>query len=130
MPDDESQPVGDPESDKHPTPASFASSNLPLPPEITLHKPTMLAKEERRKEDLKLMGEDQATNAQKLGQGMAASVLFCMSILSGGIIGTFIDHHFPKVSPCGIITFGILGVAAGFVNLYRVLGVYSNNKKR
>jgi F0F1-type ATP synthase assembly protein I len=106
----------------------FVLGNLPPPPEVHFHRPTMLVKEEKIIEQKRLSGSDPSAQAYKLGAGLAAAVLFGACIVTGLLIGGFLDSRFPKIDPWGLIIFTVLGFVSGLVNLFRLLGIKSDGK--
>ncbi len=71
------------------------------------------------------------SGAVKLGSGLAAATTFAVSIIAGFLIGQWIDHRWNHSGglPWGTIVFSLAGVAAGFLNLFRVLSATDRGKK-
>jgi F0F1-type ATP synthase assembly protein I len=71
------------------------------------------------------------SGAVKLGSGLAAATTFAASIIAGFLIGQWIDHRWNHSGglPWGTIVFSLAGVAAGFLNLFRVLSATDRGKK-
>ncbi len=63
------------------------------------------------------------SGAVKLGSGLAAATTFGASIIAGFLIGQWIDHRWNHSGgfPWGTLVFSLAGVAAGFLNLFRVI---------
>ncbi|MBV9848744.1 MAG: AtpZ/AtpI family protein [Armatimonadetes bacterium] len=101
---------------------------LPPPPQVTYTRPTLgrSAPSSPRPSDAPGGATDDAgggSPAIKLGAGMAAGTTFVASVVAGLFIGQWVDRHWghPGGTPWGTLIFSLLGVAAGFLNLFRVL---------
>lgn len=122
---------------EEPVPPAFPSrSPLPPPPEIIYTRPLEAPKPstgpgfgatESRSDDSAQLG----SGAVKLGSGLAAATTFAASIIAGFLIGQWIDHRWNHSGglPWGTIVFSLAGVAAGFLNLFRVLSATDRGKK-
>ncbi len=109
---------------------------LPPPPEVPYTRPLVVPKSstgpgfgtQRRgpNEDSPV-----GSGAVKLGSGLAAATTFAASIIAGFLIGQWIDHRWNHSGglPWGTIVFSLAGVAAGFLNLFRVLSATDRGKK-
>lgn len=71
------------------------------------------------------------SGAVKLGSGLAAATTFAASLIAGLLIGQWIDHRWNHSGgfPWGTLVFSLAGVAAGFLNLFRVLSATDRGKK-
>ncbi len=70
-----------------------------------------------------------ANTATTLGAGLAAATTFVASVVAGLLIGQWIDHRWNHTGTLwGTLIFSLLGVAAGFLNLFRVLS--ATDRKR
>jgi hypothetical protein len=109
---------------------------LPPPPEVHYSRPTTKRPSPSsavRGSDL--MGSprsDDGGGFTKLGAGMAAATTFVASVVAGLLIGQWIDHRWgkPGATPWGTLVFSLLGVAAGFLNLFRVLAATDRSQKK
>lgn len=123
-------------------PAVPSRSPLPLPPEVSytrpLSKPNSTGSKPNstgpgfgasgsRSDDPSSIG----SGAVKLGSGLAAATTFAASIIAGFLIGQWIDGRWNHSGglPWGTIVFSLAGVAAGFLNLFRVLSATDRGKK-
>jgi F0F1-type ATP synthase assembly protein I len=95
---------------------------LPPPPEISFTRPTIDEGLPRRRapDGTPLPARDDGHTAH-LGMGLAATASFGGAIWAGAFLGDQIDKHWPRVAPWGTIVMGLMGVVAGFYNLYRLL---------
>lgn len=111
-------------------------SPLPPPPEINYTRPLEKPKSSTgpgfgtagsRPDDSSQLG----SGAVKLGSGLAAATTFAASIIAGFLIGQWIDQRWNHSGglPWGTIVFSLAGVAAGFLNLFRVLSATDRGKK-
>ena len=117
-------------------PAIPSRSPLPPPPEVSYTRPLPKPKsstgpgfgrqDSRPDED----GSSLGSGAVKLGSGLAAATTFAASIIAGFLIGQWIDHRWNHSGglPWGTIVFSLAGVAAGFLNLFRVLSATDRGK--
>jgi F0F1-type ATP synthase assembly protein I len=116
-------------------------SPLPPPPDIQFTRPVSVKPMPHSPHPLGAASsgtvqEDDASpgsSAVKLGSGLAAATTFAASIIAGFLIGQWIDHRWNHGGglPWGTLVFALAGVAAGFLNLFRVLSATdrSRNKK-
>lgn len=116
--DDETPHIAVPSHDPLPLPpvVEFTRPNLGKPAP-TLHRPSATQKT-FQDNDASL-----SSSAVKLGSGLAAATTFAASIIAGFLIGQWIDHRWNHNGglPWGTLVFSLTGVAAGFLNLFRVL---------
>ena len=77
-------------------------------------------------------GENVGSGAVKLGSGLAAATTFAASIIAGFLIGQWIDHRWNHSGglPWGTLVFSLAGVAAGFLNLFRVISATDRSQKK
>ena len=127
----------DQNQDETAPPAIPSRSPLPPPPEVSYTRPLPKPKSSngpgfgasgsRPDENPNSVG----SGAVKLGSGLAAATTFAASIIAGFLIGQWIDHRWNHSGglPWGTIVFSLAGVAAGFLNLFRVLSATDRNKK-
>jgi F0F1-type ATP synthase assembly protein I len=111
---------------------------LPPPPDIQFTRPDQkrihqqrvtpgvsrpLASQPQKAEPQTEAGENLGSSAVKLGSGLAAATTFTASVIAGFLIGQWIDHRWNHSGglPWGTLVFSLAGVAAGFLNLFRVL---------
>ena len=76
--------------------------------------------------------ESFGSGSLKLGSGLAAGTTFAASIIAGFLIGQWVDHRWNHSGglPWGTLIFGLAGVAAGFLNLFRVISATDRNRKK
>ena len=115
---------------------------LPLPPEVTFTRPTLGRPTPPAPRPLGAQGQRTAqesdndasvgSSAVKLGSGLAAATTFAASIIAGFLIGQWIDHRWNHSGglPWGTLVFALAGVAAGFLNLFRVLSATDRSRKK
>lgn len=61
---------------------------------------------------------------------MSAGITLASSVVVGFLLGQWIDRHWHLSMPWGTIVFSLAGVAAGFINLFRILSVSDNSRKK
>lgn len=115
---------------------------LPLPPEVTFTRPPLGKPTPFSPRPLGAQGQRTAqesdndpsagSSAVKLGSGLAAATTFAASIIAGFLIGQWIDHRWNHGGglPWGTLIFSLAGVAAGFLNLFRVLSATDRSRKK
>ncbi len=137
MKPDDDEPAGQDDGQAEVTvPRVPRSPDLPPPPDIQFTRPEF-AKRERVESDRIAVSEsrvgsgsqESAGEVGRLGAGMASGVLFATSVVAGVLIGSYVDHKWPHAAPWGTVIFALVGVAAGFLNLFRLLSVYDGSKK-
>jgi len=67
------------------------------------------------------------------GAGLSAGITFAASIIVGVLIGQFVDKKLGFSQggvPWGTIVFFFAGLAAGFINLFRLLTIYDNKNQK
>lgn len=66
-----------------------------------------------------------------LGAGLVIGVMFPSCVIVGALIGAWIDNRWPAASPWGIVVMSLAGIAAGFINIFRMIGTIDRpNKKK
>jgi F0F1-type ATP synthase assembly protein I len=101
---------------------------LPPPPVVSYTRPPLSS----RSANLSPPDSPRPSGAEKasggsglssLGAGLAGATTFVASVIAGLLIGQWIDHRWNHAggTPWGTLIFALLGVAAGFLNLFRVL---------
>ena len=112
-------------------------SPLPPPPDIAYTRPTLgraaptSAKRPGLSEASNGSHSDQGTPTPfNLGVGMSAGITLASSVVVGFLVGQWIDHHWHLSLPWGTIVFSLAGVAAGFINLFRILSVSDDSRKK
>ena len=73
------------------------------------------------------MSDDDLNEKKKWAAFSTVGLMFPTSIAVGFAIGYFLDKLF-NTSPYLLIIFSLYGIAAGFVNLYRVTKQYGKRK--
>ena len=107
---------------------------FPPPPEVNYQRPTLgnaapHTKPVSRQSVSDTQG-DSADNAARMGAGMSAGILLAASIVVGFLIGQWIDKHWNHSAiPWGTLVMSLAGIAAGFINLFRILNVSDRNRK-
>ena len=114
---------------------------LPPPPEVSYTRPQPTPKSSTTRSAGPGFGAQDSrpdapshslgSGAVKLGSGLAAATTFAASIIAGFLIGQWIDGRWNHSGglPWGTIVFSLAGVAAGFLNLFRVLSATDRGKK-
>jgi F0F1-type ATP synthase assembly protein I len=107
---------------------------FPPPPEMNFQRP-QLPGHARRHTQATLQGKESGSqrneSAAKAGAGLAAGVTFAAGIIAGFLIGQWVDHRFNHTNfPWGMLVFTLLGAAAGFMNLFRVIGATERTDKK
>ena len=103
-------------------------SPLPPPPDIQYSRPSLKSATpgkpwERSDLGARLPGSPRTESTSvSLGAGMAAGSLFVASVIVGVTIGQWVDNHWIHAAvPWGTILFVLAGVAAGFLNMLRIV---------
>lgn len=107
---------------------------LPPPPDISYTRPTLgkaapLSEQNRSQTPGSPLSQS-APSSFNLGTGMSAGITLASSVVVGFLIGQWIDHHWHLSMPWGTIVFSLTGVAAGFMNLFRILGASDDHRKK
>jgi hypothetical protein len=128
--------------------SSPPSPSLPPPPEISFQRPTLGSPKSRTGGTSSgaefpttyKLGSDRPTNAPPRGTGaqdvgsygaeLGAGITFAASIIVGFLIGQWIDHKVHDSFPWGTVLLGFAGIAAGFVNLFRLLAMKDRNQRK
>ena len=112
---------------------------LPPPPQVNYTRPTIgrstapSGNPPQRPGQTRPTGESgRDSGFTKLGSGLAAATTFVASVVAGFIIGQWVDHRWghPGGTPWGTLVFSLLGVAAGFLNLFRVLAATDRGQNK
>lgn len=108
---------------------------LPLPPDVPFTRPTLGAATPSPQKRLGSSGsaggssQGNTPSSFNLGTGMSAGITLASSVVVGFLIGQWIDHHWHLALPWGTIIFSLAGVAAGFINLFRILNASDDQRK-
>jgi len=132
MPDDDDRAELDQSDSSETAPRVPRSPDLPSPPDIQFTRPRLGQPASDRDASGSLFGGSgklDAGSAGRVGAGMSAGLLFAASILVGIGAGTYVDRHWPHFAPWGTIVLTLGGMAAGFLNLYRLVVVNDRFKK-
>ncbi len=124
------------------------ASVIPLPPEVTYSRPGSSQPTEQLRPGADrtnvTIGADRprhlspsqsssfSDNAGSVGSAMGAGLTFAASVVVGYLVGAFVDSHFHwnrSGIPWGVIVFVFAGLAAGFVNLFRLLAIGERSGK-
>ena len=108
---------------------------LPPPPQVTYTRPTLGRAAPPPADSRRPGGPGGGSGGNgftNLGAGMAAATTFVASVIAGVLIGQWVDHHWGRSggTPWGTLIFSLLGVAAGFLNLFRVLAATDRSQKK
>ncbi len=102
---------------------------LPPPPEVTYTRPSLghaapaQTPSYRQRSGNGLEPGTPMDNAARMGAGLSAGITLAASVVVGLLIGQWIDRHYNHSSiPWGTLVMTLAGVAAGFLNLFRILG--------
>ncbi len=126
-----------PEDDQTPKVSLPPSVPLPPPPEISFTRPVLGRSKSSQTPQTET--DRMSSNSQlgrtapapfNLGVGMSAGITLASSVVVGFLVGQWIDHHWHLSLPWGTIVFSLAGVAAGFINLFRILTVSDKNGKK
>jgi hypothetical protein len=108
---------------------------LPPPPEVqytrpALGKPAASLPADRSRGAPRSDDVGGVSGLSKLGAGLAAATTFAASVIAGVLIGQWIDHRWNHSGgiPWGTLIFALLGVAAGFINLFRLISATDRNR--
>jgi F0F1-type ATP synthase assembly protein I len=104
-------------------------TTFPPPPDVNYTRPTSPGQARVSPDRTEPPKVSRSDGTVKAGAGLAAGVTFAASIIAGFFIGQFIDGHLHTGFPWGTLVFTLLGVAAGFLNLMRLLET-TDRKKR
>jgi len=126
------------EDDETPHVAVPSHDPLPLPPVVEFTRPTLGKPASTFTQASGMQRTSQENDASpgssavKLGSGLAAATTFAASIIAGFLIGQWIDHRWNHGGglPWGTLIFSLAGVAAGFLNLFRVLSATDRNRDK
>ncbi len=136
MADEKPAPPPEQSSDE-PPPVSVPSHDpLPPPPEVHYTRPVPKAppgsSPSARQAGPSTGSDVGGSGFTKLGSGLAAATTFVASVVAGFLIGQWVDHCWgrPGGTPWGTLVFSLLGVAAGFLNLFRVLAATDRGGKK
>ncbi|HEY3331643.1 MAG TPA: AtpZ/AtpI family protein [Capsulimonadaceae bacterium] len=129
---DNDEPAGHNEEDAESVPVVPRSPELPPPPEVHYTRPEMKAS--KISSSARLTGEAGPTKIDagaigRMGAGLSAGLTFVGSVLVGLIIGYFVEQEWPRVAPWGMVISTLVGVAAGFLTLYRILTALDGTNK-
>lgn len=125
----EHEPRGEDEQDDVLPVSLPPRESLPPPPEITYSRPSLgHAAPAQTPSSQRFSGAKGETptpmdNAARMGAGLSAGITLAASVVVGFLIGQYIDHHYNhSATPWGTLVMSIAGIAAGFLNLFRILG--------
>ena len=119
------------------TPRIVVPSHAPLPPppDVPYSRPTLGRSAPARRSAGATGGSlpEQDSEPARLashGAGLAAGITFATSIIAGAILGNWIDGRWNHTGmPWGTMIMTLLGAAAGFTNMMRLLNRSDRNKK-
>ncbi len=111
---------------------------FPPPPEVSFTRPSLgratPSPTKRAEQNRAAVGGNPGTGSApapfNLGVGMSAGITLASSVVVGFLIGQWIDNHWHLSMPWGTIVFSLAGVAAGFLNLFRILSVSDDKGKK
>lgn len=94
---------------------------LPPPPDVQFTRPT-LGRTPLTKSSTSGGATDGAQDISSHGAGIAAGMTFLVSIIAGATLGSWIDGRWNHTgTPWGTLLMTVLGAAAGFINMQRLL---------
>ncbi len=108
---------------------------FPPPPDVTYTRPHMpgqprVSADGSHRSAQSQGGGGQDTGTSGHGAGIAAGTTFVVSIIAGAVAGNFIDQRWDHTGmPWATIAMILLGTAAGFVNMQRILNRSNRNNK-
>ncbi len=110
--------------------------NLPPPPEVPYTRPSLghaaPAQTSRSRQSSGSVNQPGTPmdNAARMGAGLSAGITLAASVVVGLLIGQWIDRHYNHSTiPWGTLVMTLAGVAAGFLNLFRILGASDKTPK-
>lgn len=103
--------------------------SLPPPPEVTYTRPSLGHAAPAQTPNSQKLGfgkgdaQTPMDNAARMGAGLSAGITLAASVIVGFFIGQWIDHRFNHSAvPWGTLVMSLAGIAAGFLNLFRIVG--------
>ncbi len=127
MAEHDPQPEGD-DDDTLPV-ALPPRPTLPPPPDVSYTRPSLgaAAPAQPSRDPRGARSKDEPgtpmDNAARMGAGLSAGITLAASVVVGLLIGQWIDHRFNHSTiPWGTLVMTLAGIAAGFLNLFRILG--------
>jgi hypothetical protein len=129
MEPDNDEPVGTNEGDEVIKPPRVPRSpDLPPPPDIQFSRPLPERNKTSANPDSRpstfIEGGAPKTDLGaigKAGAGLSAGLMFGSSVVAGLLIGSWIEQRWPQTSPWALMIFTLIGVASGFLTLFRLL---------
>lgn len=121
--------------DETPTIQVPSHAPLPLPPDVPYTRPTPGRSGSARSPGMGAGSglPEQDSEPARLashGAGLAAGITFATSIIAGAVLGNWIDGRWNHSGmPWGTMIMTLLGAAAGFTNMMRLLNRSDKNKK-
>lgn len=116
-----------------------SAPSFPPPPEIQFERPTLGRGEPGRAFSRPKDPIDIATSAQAdgeresgpshLGVGLVIGVTLPSCIVVGVLIGVWIDREWPAAQPWGVVVMSLAGIAAGFLNVFRMVMMMDRPRK-
>jgi F0F1-type ATP synthase assembly protein I len=116
-------------------------STLPYPPDIQFSRPRLgRAGAGRPKSGQSVDSEsssgsnapgDEPYQQSHIGASLVIGVTFPTCVIVGASIGIWIDHRWnPHGTPWGTIVMSLAGIAAGFINIFRVVSMLDRSKSK
>jgi F0F1-type ATP synthase assembly protein I len=108
-------------------------SPLPPPPVVNYTRPSLGRRpsEEHNYSGSGRQSSDDSGGAGNHGAGLAAGSTFVVGIIAGAMAGNWIDQHYIHASmPWATLVMTLLGAAAGFSNMLRLLSRSDRNRKK
>ena len=115
---------------------------IPPPPEIHFERPSLgrgtpgraFSKPKIDEATGRPVADSGAGNSENqpshLGASLVIGVMFPSCIVVGALIGAWIDKEWPAAYPWGIIVMSLAGIAAGFLNVFRMLSKLEGPRKK
>jgi len=120
------------EDDEDAAPIVVASHDpLPPPPEVHYTRPELGHARPALPGDKPLGSWSDSSETVSHGAGLAAGSAFVVSIIAGAMLGNWIDLRWNHTGmPWATLIMTLIGAAAGFLNLKRILDRANRNKNQ
>jgi F0F1-type ATP synthase assembly protein I len=126
-------PAVESDADRHEREARFdvpTAPTFPSPPDINFQRPSLgrgaPGRAFSRDDPAATMQADQEAGDPRgmshLGAGLVIGITFPTCVVVGAGIGMWFDHRYnPSGTPWGTVIMTLAGIAAGFMNIFRVV---------
>jgi len=115
------------------------SSTFPPPPDIQFTRPSLgrgepgraFSRDDPAAEIQAESGSDEPPAGSHLGSGLVIGITFPTCVVVGASIGAWFDHRYnPGGGPWGTVVMSLAGIAAGFLNVWRVVKQMDRRSKK